>query len=111
MVGDLELETTGCHSRVEGWRPIETAPADVEVLLFEPKSTAYASLGLDHQRSDHGGGIYTGIKDDEWWSYSFMGEKDTRDDYFGDFVNPTHWMPLPTAPSPAPTERLTQDEQ
>jgi hypothetical protein len=89
------------YHRTHGWQPIETAPRGVEVLLFEPASDRYKSLGLSHKRSDHGGGIFTGITDEHgFWSYSFMGDKDERDTYFGDSVNPTHWMPLPEPPTP-----------
>jgi hypothetical protein len=85
------------------WQPIETAPSGEEVLLFEPPGDRYRSMGLDHKRSDHPGGIYTGIHDKRgWWSYSFMGEKDERDTYFGDSVKPTHWMPLPSPPALVP---------
>jgi hypothetical protein len=72
------------HSRLgptggipSAWRPIESAPREIEVLLFEPPSNRYSSLGLSHKRSDHAGGIYTGIADERgFWSYSFMGRKE-----------------------------------
>lgn len=81
------------------WKSIETAPWGVEVLLYEPYSGRYEALGLSHKHHDWPGGIYTGIRNAECgWQYSFMGEPETRDDYFGDHLNPTHWMPLPELP-------------
>ena len=70
------------------WQPVETAPTDTDLLLFGR---------FGSQR-----GLYTGIKNARYgWSYSFMGTEDVRDDYYGDDVNPTHWMPLPEPPSSA----------
>ena len=64
------------------WKPIETAPKDKSVMLFTP-------YGL----------IYCGKL-----RYGNLGEpsQDTyawRCDSSGRFANPTHWMPLPTAPT------------
>lgn len=81
------------------WKPIDTAPSGVEVLLYEPFSGRYESLGLSHKRADNPGGKYTGIKNEDGrWKYSFMGQEETRDDYFGDHVSPTRWMPMPDDP-------------
>lgn len=81
------------------WQPIETAPRNVEVLLFEPGTDRYSSLGLGHKRTDLPGGVYTGIADEHGnWSYSFMGDSRVHDDYFGDQLNPSHWMAMPAAP-------------
>lgn len=73
----------------DGWRPIETAPENVSILGFIPNAEHY------------GQGVYrcikvnmgTGIR----WSVSglHMG-RDTGLEY-----QPTHWRPLPPAPSEA----------
>lgn len=59
-----EMETA--HS----WRPIDTAPLSVDVLVSD------------------GNLIYIAHKDDDEW----------RDDDYFHFTNLTHWMPLPEKP-------------
>jgi hypothetical protein len=65
------------------WQPIETAPAERRVLVFEP------GINGDGRTIAHG-----------WRGQWFAGDiKDENE------VWPTHWMPLP--PSPAPDSQLS----
>jgi hypothetical protein len=67
---------------LQGWRPIDTAPEDSDVLVFSPAWGALiARLNAEH---------------DEWSSRmqcpaSLAGERE----------QPTHWMPLPPPPEGA----------
>lgn len=78
------------------WQPIETAPKDVvriyDAAQYGPYILAYPING--------------GVARVRWW-------QSTGDDtgrfcnFLGDCGNayhPTHWMPLPSPPSPTPTE-------
>ena len=83
-----------------GWMGIESAPKDrTNVLLYQPRQTRIADLGLSHKSSDPSGEIYTGSNDGGRWRYTCAGDRFKRDDYFGDSVRPTHWMPLPDPPA------------
>ena len=70
------------------WQPIETAPKDGTVLLTFP-----------HYRVTH-------WSVDECMSFSHAGWAGRWDEYTETFavIIPTHWMPLP----PAPTKDTTQ---
>ena len=57
-----------------GWNPIETAPTNELVLLYEPHN--------------EGGFMFAGIKNDDIWRNNL----DLLEQ------NPTHWMPLPEQP-------------
>lgn len=66
------------------WRPIETAPANVSVLLGSINK--YVPIYCGRQR------------------YGMLGEPQQdvfawRCDSSGRFANPTHWMPLPDRPT------------
>jgi hypothetical protein len=56
----------------EGWRPIETAPKDVWVLVWTPTRSTVAYRKAEGSWRDVGGGL---------------------------FIAPTHWMPLPPPPT------------
>jgi hypothetical protein len=60
------------------WQPIETAPKDVEILVWSQyQDTAYLAICDDQQ----------------WWTPDWWPEKWTEWLY-----SPTHWMPLPEPP-------------
>jgi hypothetical protein len=66
------------ESRMTGWQDVATAPKDLVVLMFEPHS--------------QGGFMFAGC----------MGVDGLfHDNLQGVIQNPTHWMPLPAAPTPA----------
>jgi hypothetical protein len=59
------------------WQPIETAPMDTDVLLFEPDSYIFVGSGWESAFND----------DDPYWCASG-----------GPRSFPTHWMHLPELP-------------
>ena len=65
----------------DGWRPIESAPKDVSVMLGRSGSVIYCG------RLRHGN-----------LGEPQQGELAWRCDSSGRFANPTHWMPLPASP-------------
>lgn len=69
------------------WLPIETAPRDDRlVLLYQP------GKGVTAARFDARGTV-------DWWRLGAQGERPTVACVCDDGgVEPTHWMPLPTAP-------------
>jgi hypothetical protein len=77
------------------WRPIESAPKDgTNVILTNGKDVAEGNWV-----HDEGGTTEYRDSDGRWIS------QDDRDgfegwiDWLGGMPDPTHWMPLPTAPS------------
>lgn len=68
------------------WQPIETAPEDGTWILLAAKDDREENLAVQSG----------------FWSYTYDGWRDFRNDScaIGGF-EPTHWMPLPSAP-PAP---------
>lgn len=80
MLGEIERLRSDID-RLTGWRPIETAPPpeDEMFIYYEPRGDKRC-IGLAYHTK--GGGW----RDSEGnWSYR---------------LNPTHWMPLPSAPKP-----------
>jgi hypothetical protein len=72
----LEAVIKDRRQRFGQWQPIETAPADYYVLVWE--------IYGDKKEGD----IYICVKrEHEWFTYA------------GAPVNPTHWMPLPEPPN------------
>lgn len=71
----------------DGWKPIETAPWDYEViLLYQPASNGNAeAIGQGHRTSldEHA---------HNKWIFQATSWR----------AEPTHWMPLPAAPTPSP---------
>jgi len=66
-------------SRQEGWRPINEAELNCDVLAFWEKSNTMEVAERSEHVNEHG--------------HSWLVD--------GDFVsNPTHWMPLPAPPPP-----------
>lgn len=65
------------------WQPIETAPKDVEIIVFDPTNEPP---------------VFTATQLYEWVC-SVEDRYAPRDEYFGDAPKkPTHWMPLPEPP-------------
>jgi len=78
-VGQQEIMTDG-EIRME-WQPIETAPKDVEVLVYS------SDKGITVARYDYG-----------FWGAQ-LGGRTVYDQYeVPEFVKATHWMPLPAPP-------------
>lgn len=78
------------------WRPVETAPKDGRVLLL---------YGVQLKRRIFGSGYwFQGVPGDGegWIAQAFHTQP--SDDMRGSFT-PTHWMPLPSPPSPTPEDR------
>lgn len=59
------------------WRPIETAPQGVAVLVFAPKVRAEPYIGSAQT-----------YRTAQWWARGVG------------CVRPTHWMPIPPLPEP-----------
>jgi len=80
-----------------GWQPISSAPKDGRMLLLYP-SPCWA----DDTEGDYAVGYWD--KDSARWDTMTV----TAEDYTG----PTHWQPLPAAPSlPTPAETIAPDLQ
>lgn len=69
------------------WRPIETAPVNVSVLAFIPSAKHY------------GPGIYRALLVDMGTGKRWMVSELHMGRDCGPHQQPTHWMPLPPAPS------------
>ena len=80
-----------CHERdgllVPQWQPIETAPRDGTNVLLYATVPPTDMLAMDGPVIMSG---YFDSMDDAWCS--------TLATFFGPFVYPTNWMPLPTPP-------------
>lgn len=70
------------------WQDIESAPEDLEVLASDGESVATAAQTRPLSWVYSAGGKYV-------WQGS-----DERGGIMGLEFSPTHWMPLPTPPSP-----------
>jgi hypothetical protein len=69
--------------KVEAWQPIETAPKDTNVLMFDANDRDIGEAFFDHAESDC------------WvWANGLL------------VVDPTHWMPLPATPESHPLPAL-----
>jgi hypothetical protein len=87
---DIERFTAELASHFPAWRPIETAPKDgTKVLIFDGEVQLAAWLNNNSQR--RGWKIRAWSSPDSW--------QDEQGGY-STYDNPTHWQPLP----PAPTE-------
>lgn len=69
------IDSPACERCSKGWQPIETAPKDVQILLFSPPEK------LSHDPKQ---------------------EADIRVACTRDWCWATHWMPLPAPPSRVP---------
>lgn len=69
------------------WQPIETAPKDKKIMAFCPKFGVVGPVRWEEQK-------YHSRPRPYWshWGEGTLGKTWVRDD------QPTHWMPLPTAP-------------
>lgn len=65
------------------WRPIETCPKDISVLVFVPGAAQGMSFEIAHCSSDDPDGY--------WHATTYDGGPID--------IPPTHWMPLPEPPS------------
>jgi len=60
------------------WQPIETAPLEVDVLLYDPSKMIGVQVGMGYK---HPNGLI------DWYqTFSYP-------------LEPTHWMPLPEPPT------------
>jgi hypothetical protein len=66
-----------------GWQPIETAPKDCSILIYDGESVMEASWW---------GGYYGDPNKPGWMPANL-------DEEYGQYVEATHWMPLPPAPT------------
>ncbi len=82
--------------QVPQWLPIDTAPKDGTWILVSGGET-------DDEEEARGVAVAS-------WTREFNGSVDDRcsrwqfakydGGYYGEYINPTHWMPLPAAPDP-----------
>ena len=74
------------------WQTIETAPRDgTEILLLAPLEWSQQARDNEEQRIGLGNWIFAGW----WWA-----EKKTWRNRLASWTNaPTHWLPLPPAPT------------
>lgn len=84
-------------ARAEGWQPIETAPVNKSVLVYIPNAEHY------------GEGVYRGLQVDmgtgrRWQVNGLHMGRDCGHDQ-----QPTHWMPLPSAPQPPSEKKQPHD--
>jgi len=73
---------------MDQWQPIETAPKDRRILLYQ-------SGGGGEYYTPAWQKIFTGFWWDDWYENEHFW---TADEDRGFEVNPTHWMPLPAPP-------------
>jgi hypothetical protein len=69
------------------WKPIKGAPKGTPILVYGKPTDVE---GLKFQSS----GVFTAYWDSVDGSFCLSGAT-----WEGPFIKPTHWMPLPTAPS------------
>ncbi len=70
------------------WQPIESAPKDIAILVWDEASgvnVSYSTTGVDHDSDERR----------EGW---FSAERDNRDEIMVLDGPVTHWMPLPAPP-------------
>lgn len=91
MDGGLhERSCPTCGCEVVGWQPIDTAPQDGPIMVFQPKRELFEGYWLDEivvvaERNGFDGWTVSHVSGYEWES-----ELDSK------YV--THWMPLPVSP-------------
>ena len=77
------------------WQPIATAPKDGEWVLVYGNGTddeAETRNVAVAQYTNHLNGLTC---NKYWWQFAWY-----DGGYYGNFSDPTHWMPLPEAPEP-----------
>lgn len=79
----------GAEGRILQWQPIEAAPKDGTNVLL------YGQYSGDAEFPEYYGGIRVGWWDDYWTCGSYGAYYEVSESIR---MNPTHWMPLPTAP-------------
>lgn len=83
------------RAAIPAWQPIETAPKDGTKVLLADKN-GYISTARWTEECERGG--VDSSRDPGWKAYAI----DDDSFYSCEYINPTHWMPLP-----APPERTT----
>ena len=73
------------------WQPIETAPRDGTWILLTGGSIEYSWDG-DSQPAAVVGQYAIALTTERWQFAWYDGG------YYGEYVDPTHWMPLPEPP-------------
>jgi len=74
------------------WKPIETAPKDHPILLYGGQPDHHHDDNHDHVNSQpkHVVG---------WWGHDTWRYTSYDSGFYGDWIDPTHWMPLPAPPT------------
>lgn len=75
IVTRIEFQYLGASPGASRWQPIETAPKDREILVYD-EGVILITLWMEDETLGTG-----------WWDHGLM------------VPAPTHWMPLPPAPS------------
>lgn len=85
---------------LDGWMPLPGHPrADMEWQRIEtaPKDGTWILAYGNHRR---GGCDQLTIKWEKWEGFAAPGQWISGDDGYAAYLHPTHWMPLPSRPSP-----------
>jgi hypothetical protein len=77
-----------------GWQPIATAPKDGTWILLTGGRIEYGWCQDEHPRCVVGQAVSGG---ENGWQFAWY-----DGGYYGEYIDPTHWMPLPDAPTAAP---------
>jgi hypothetical protein len=107
-----EQPTLAATQAGDAWQPIETAPKDgTKILLGRPDDEIHdmgeiSTVGRWHEE-DHDGpdnmGHDAGFMDDEFQEFSW-GRSFGAESHMSTGFQPTHWMPLPPAPTTTRSE-------
>ena len=105
-----ELARCNAHD-VDGWRPIETAPHNMSVLIYYKnelgkrrivKASHCERWTVEANMDEDSYHEYSEEKDGYFMHEGWYEQIDNWPEYSSCFVNegiPTHWMPLPTPPA------------
>ena len=88
------------------WRDIASAPKDGTMILLWEDRDRVSSVSTDRPPMPP----YVGGWRDGDWYYCLAGWLRTYDDYFGDSLSPTHWMPLPAPPTDCAPQGFVRPE-
>jgi hypothetical protein len=92
-----EAAESALLQRDAGWRPIESAPKDEDLLLAVPSAKGKYIVGEGRWKGE-------GLEEGWWWANTDPG------DYYAEKIavcvgaEPTHWQPLPTPPHSQETQ-------
>ena len=107
QVSRLEAELDQLRAELEKvrWQPVETAPKDgIEVFVYVagdsvfPTAASYKSSA--YFEKEYGDPEY--MAEGWYWSFGYPS------DFHEDVISPTHWMPLPAAPTPPNADQKGQ---